>query len=347
MIFLKNIRVIFAWNIQSMKKTINQLTKQTSSFSFGVYLLKFVTSISCRVNSLLMFSLQRRTLILGSLFLLTGCGLESLPISVEPAEPQIAVSSLIGPSETMFVTLSRSFSALSAEDANDLSQDVIDRLLLDHALVVIEYEGYSDTLETFFDIKGLFGTQLQAFEDFQLMKLTVFDSTTSETIASEALLLPQVEVDSIQVTRRDTSINFLADFSYKILDPDGDNFYVIQAYQLTDPDTTQSDSTGNEVFFSDQGFLIYEQLLTDRGAEEGVIRKDDVFEFTSSTDSALVIITNISEGYYNFLEARKRSGGIISSLANEPVNHPTNIEGGVGYFSAHRPKAIIVEVEEN
>ncbi|GAB5410151.1 MAG: hypothetical protein BalsKO_25160 [Balneolaceae bacterium] len=274
-----------------------------------------------------------------------GCGLENLPISVEPAEPQIAVSSLIGPSETMFVTLSRSFSALSAEDANDLTQDALDRLLLNNALVILEYEGFTDTLTSFFDIQGLYGTQLQTFEDFQLMKLSVYDSTTTETVTSEALLLPQAEIDSIQVTRRDTSINFLADFFYKILDPDGENFYVIQAYQLTDPDTTQSDTTDNEVFFSDQGFLIYEQLLTDRGAENGVIRKEDVFEFTSSTDSALVVITNVSEGYYNFLEARQRSGGILSSLANEPVNHPTNIENGVGYFSAHRPRAVLITVE--
>lgn len=272
--------------------------------------------------------------------------MESLPISVEPAEPKIAVSSVIGPSETILVTLSRSFSALSAEDIDDLTQDGLDRLLLDRAFVTLEYEGFTDTLESFFDIPGLYGTQLQSFDDFQLMKLSVFDSTTSETITAESLLLPQVEVDSIQVTRRDTSINFLADFSYKILDPEGDNFYVVQAYQLTDPDTTLTDSTENEVFFSDGSFLIYEQLLTDRGAEDGFIRKEDFFEFTSSTDSALVVITNISEGYYSFLEARQRSGGVLSSLANEPVNHPTNIENGVGYFSAHRPRALIVKVEE-
>lgn len=285
-----------------------------------------------------------------ALFILTffaACGIESLPISVEPAEPKIAVSSLIGPSETVFVTLSRSFSALSAEDANELTQDALDRLLLDSALVTLEYDGFTDTLETFFDIRGLYGAQLQSFSDFQLMKLTVFDSTSSETITAQSMLLPQVQIDSVQVTRRDTSINFLTDFSYKILDAEGENFYVVQAYQLTDPDTTQSDSTENDVFFSNGSFLIYEQLLTDRGAEDGVIRKEDIFEFTSTTDSALVVITNVSEGYYEFLEARKRSGGLISSLANEPVNHPTNIDNGVGYFSAHQPRAVVVKVASN
>lgn len=279
------------------------------------------------------------------IFPLTGCAIENLPISVEPAEPQVAVSSLIGPSETIFITLSRSFSALSAEDTNDLTQDALERLLIKNAFVTLEYGGFTDTLQSVFDVQGLYGTRLKSFNDFQSMKLTVFDSTTSESISAESMLLPQVEVDSITVVRRDTSVSFLADFNYTILDPEGDHFYVIQAYQFTDPDTTQNDSTQNDLFFSNAGFLIYEQLLTDRGAENGVIRKEDSIEFTSTIDSALVVITNISEGYYNFLEARQRSGGILSSLANEPVNHPTNVENGVGYFSAHRPKAFIITVE--
>lgn len=338
--------LVFAKSIHKRKKNGNLSTKQSPYFNLGAYLQRIATSIYSFIESHIPFSSQRQALFLGSLFILSGCGLESLPISVEPAEPQIALSSLVGPSETMLVTLSRSFSALSAEDANDLTQDALDRILLDRALVILEYEGFTDTLESVLDIQGLYGTELQSFEDFQLMRLTVYDSTSLETITAESLLLPQVEVDSIQVTRRDTSINFLADFSYNILDPEGENFYVVQAYQLTDPDTTQTDSTENDVFFTNGSFLIYEQLLTDRGAEDGVIRKEDVFEFTSSTDSALVVITNVSEGYYNFLEARQRSGGILSSLANEPVNHPTNIENGVGYFSAHRPRAFIVKVEE-
>ncbi len=276
----------------------------------------------------------------------TSCSIESLPINVEPAEEKIAVASLIGPEETFFITLSRSFSALSAEDVNDLTEDAVERLLLDQALVLLEYDGITDTLEKVFDINGLYGTQLQSFDDFQLMSLTVFDSSTSETVTSQSMLLPQIELDSVTVTRDSTRFEDVAVLTFNVIDRPEENFFVVQAYQLTDSDTTTSDSTGSSPFFDNDTFLIYEGLFTDRGVDEdGVIRREELINFTSETDSALVIVTNISEGYYRFLEARNRSGGLVSSLANEPVNHPTNIQNGVGYFSAHRPRAVLVVVE--
>jgi len=278
---------------------------------------------------------------------LMSCQLESLPISVEPAESQIAVASLVGPEELLFVTLTKSFSALSAEDISEITQDFTQALLLDSALVTLSYEGFTDTLETFFGITGLYFTELEVFNEFQLMELTVFDSTTSEIAFAQSVLQPPVRIDSVEISRRDTTINFLADLSFSFNDPPSiDNFYVIQIYQFTPPDTTISDSTAEGgLFFGGENFLIYESLLTDRGVDEdGRIRKDDIIEFTSTVDSALVVLTNIDEGYYNFLEARGRSGSFLSSIANEPVNHPTNVSNGVGYFSAHQPRAEIIIV---
>lgn len=292
-------------------------------------------------------TLRSETLALACLgIILSSCSIESLPISVEPAEEKIAVASLIGPEETFFVTLSRSFSALSAEDVNELTNDAIGRLLLNRALVLLEYKGITDTLENVFDINGLYGTQLEVFEDFQLLSLTVFDSTSGNSISAQSMLLPQIQIDSVTVTRDSTLFEDSAILTYNIIDRPEDNFFVVQAYQLTDSDTTTADSSENDLFFNNNTFLIYEELLTDRGVSgDGIIRREELVGFSSATDSALVVVTNISEGYYRFLEARRRSGGLISSLANEPVNHPTNVENGVGYFSAHRPRATLVVVE--
>lgn len=321
------LNIVIARSLGSKKSVTLKSTKQPRCFSLRIYLQEIVLSI---------------------FVLCISCTVQDLPISVDPAEPQIAVSSLVGPSETFFVTMSRSFSALSAEDTDDLTQDFIDRLLIDSALVVLEYEGITDTLEAIGGIPGLFGTQLQTFIDFQVLSLTAFDSTSGERVSAESVLLPAVEMDSISITKNDTLFEDLINFYYRVPDREEENFYVVQAYQLTSGDTTQVDSSDSgNLFFSDQNFLIYEQLLTDRGSEDGFIEKNEIIEFTSSTDSALVVITNISEGYYNFLEARQRSGGFISSLANEPVNHPSNIENGVGYFSAHQPRAVLVLVRED
>lgn len=293
---------------------------------------------------------MKRLINLFQLFVLASlmsCQLESLPISVEPAESRIAVASLVGPEDLIFVSLTKSFSALSAESISEITEDFTQALLIDSALVTLSYDGFTDTLETFFDITGLYFTELQTFNEFQLLELSVFDSTTSELATAQSILQPPVEVDSVEITRRDTTINFFSDLYFSFEDPPvQENFYVMQIYQFTPPDSTDSDSSSQGgLFFGDNNFLIYERIFTDRGAyEDGRIRRDDVIEFSSPVDSALVVLTNIEEGYYNFLEARGRSGSFAASVANEPVNHPTNITNGVGYFSAHQPRAKLVVV---
>ncbi|MFV1882959.1 MAG: DUF4249 family protein [Balneola sp.] len=341
-----HIRKVIARSFLKKKKPEDNSAKQSFYSRVKIKYNQISASITNQIKFYFQNSSQRLLLIFISSLIFTSCSIESLPISVEPAEEQIAVASLIGPEETFFVVLSRSFSALSAEDVNDLTNGAIDRLFLDRALVTLEYEGVTDTLEKVFDINGLYGTELQTFEDFQMLSLSVFDSSTSETISAQSMLLPQIEIDSVTVTRDPDGFDDSAILTYNIIDRPEDNFFVVQAYQLTDSDTSSSGSTQNGFFFNNDTFLIYEELVTDLGvSEDGVIRKEEFISFSSPVDSALVVITNISEGYYRFLEARRRSGGVISSLANEPVNHPTNVENGVGYFSAHRPWATLVIVE--
>lgn len=343
---LVNIRNAIARKLRKSRLVRFLMTKQSLCSWLPIKLNKIAASTSNHITYYFHISSQRLLLLFIVGLFSASCSIESLPISVEPAEEKIAVASLIGPEETFFVTLSRSFSALSAEDVNDLTNDGIDRLLLNRALVILEYEGITDTLENIFDVNGLYGTQLEAFNDFQFLTLTVFDSTTNKSISAQSMLQPQIQVDSITVTRDSTRFEDAAVLTYNIIDRPEDNFFVVQAYQLTDPDTTTADSSENDIFFNNDTFLIYEELLTDRGvSDDGIIRREELINFSSATDSALVVVTNISEGYYRFLEARRRSGGLISSLANEPVNHPTNVQNGVGYFSAHRPKATLVVVE--
>ncbi|MBO6792897.1 MAG: DUF4249 family protein [Balneolaceae bacterium] len=280
---------------------------------------------------------------------ITACLPQNLPISVQPDDSKVAVASLVGPEEIMLVSLSKSFSALSAEDINDISEDFAERLLLDRALVTLNYQGITDTLETIGDIKGLYASQLEIFEDYQLMELTVFDSTTSSRISAQSVLQPAVEIDSIAINRIDSVFTSFIEVEMAFDDPPNiDNYYVLHIYQFTPPDTTSRDSTtSNSLFFQNNNFLIFERIFTDRGADDaGRIRRSDQIIFTSQVDSALVVLTNIEEGYYNFLEARGRSGSFISSIANEPVNHPTNVDNGVGYFSAHQPRATLVIVED-
>ena len=63
-------------------------------------------------------------------------------------------------------------------------------------------------------------------------------------------------------------------------------------------------------------------------------------------DTAVVMFSNISEEYFRFLDARARGGNIISSVTGEPINHPTNVQGGYGYFNTHNPSIRQVVIKD-
>ena len=54
-------------------------------------------------------------------------------------------------------------------------------------------------------------------------------------------------------------------------------------------------------------------------------------------DSLMILLSNISEGYYSFLMSRERSGNFLAEATNEPINYPSNVENGLGYFNTHYP----------
>jgi hypothetical protein len=79
------------------------------------------------------------------------------------------------------------------------------------------------------------------------------------------------------------------------------------------------------------------ELFTSDDAVNGRLSKNIVLNVTA-TDTLLVHCGRIDEAYYNYLAAYKRSGYLINQITGEPINLPTNINPGVGYFSLYAPK---------
>ena len=279
--------------------------------------------------------------------LAAGCDLVDLPIEVEPAPSQLVVSSVMGPNQSLLVTVSRSFSALSATDVDSLSSDFINRLLVERAGVFLGHGGRADTLFNLFDIPGLYGGDLSALEPYQRLDLTVFDSLTGETVSATTELLPPVALEAVSLAEE---INDQGDtttvLAYQFADPPGENYYALHAYNLPSLSALDSlfvDDERNPVLRNDEELVFYETLITDQAFTDAVIADTVRIPFVAVNDTIAVALSHISEGFFRFLEARRRTGGLVSSLANEPVNHPSNVIGGLGFFSAHQPRAVVVE----
>jgi hypothetical protein len=59
----------------------------------------------------------------------------------------------------------------------------------------------------------------------------------------------------------------------------------------------------------------------------------------------LILVASISKNYYDFLDAYKKGNSLFSQILGEPINYPSNIENGVGVFTAHIPKFYFLDLK--
>ena len=101
-----------------------------------------------------------------------------------------------------------------------------------------------------------------------------------------------------------------------------------------------------EIFSSGTNLLIARELISDKEFGGGTYSADFLLEDVMSNDSVAVTLSNISEEYYRYLGLREKSNNWFSQVTSEPINYPSNIVGGYGFFSTHHPDIITFELED-
>ena len=289
-----------------------------------------------------MKTLKIQNYLFGLVFLtLFACSPENLLINVKPAESQIVVASQLFPGDFMVVFLTRSFSALEGNE-DTLSADFLEKIIVDDALVTITYLDRIDTLEQIDDTPGIYLSDTTGDIAFSDIRLEVFDPLTNQTVAATTTALPQLLPDSIayleEIVDEDTSYQFY----YSFFDPaETNNWYIVNIF---DPgrfaNIVENDPLGLLGGGRDGNF--HEAVISDQTIDENFYERTLNLQNPRKSDTLAFYFSNISEGYFRFLDARQRTGGIIASLTSEPVNLPTNVEGGLGYFNAQLPSISIV-----
>lgn len=275
------------------------------------------------------------------LLILLGCVPKPIPIELEQAEQKLVVASQVIPNSVMVMTLSRSMDTKGFNSNNDsLTQEVLDQLLVDSGLVTISYNGITDTL-FYSGLPGVF----VSLNTPQYLNTTYYlkakDYITGMEVTSTAFMLNQVNFDTVSASI--DSNNFFkeitVDFTFD--DPSQEtNWYMVNFYAEAD-----TGSTSGGVDLSENENIKQETIiLSDKNfTNSNVSVSHKLIDWEQ--DTVFVSISNISEGYYNYLNARLRSGNLFTSIVSEPVNHPTNIEGGYGFFTTHVPSLRTVKVD--
>ena len=266
-----------------------------------------------------------------------GCVPKPIDIDVKTIEPKLVLSSQIIPNRIMIVSLTRSFSALDGkgiEDTDSLSTDFMDKLLVKNAVVAVSYLGRTDTL--YMIQPGIYASINVLQYNFGDYSIHARDALNGQEIFATTQLIPKVQFDtiypSILKNPGDTVVNIHFTFSDN---PSSEDYYVINYIRKT-TDTSNLDI--NQAFkIGSNSVLTQFELFDDNSFTNNVYNVKKKLDEVRARDSLAVMLSHISKGYYEFLNAYKKSGSIINQLTGEPITYPTNVINGYGYFNAYYP----------
>lgn len=240
-------------------------------------------------------------------------------------EPKIVVSSQMGPGQTVLILLTRSIGALDAND-NSNPEALLEQVAINDALVFIKGPIGQDTLSPLGS--GLYGGVLTMMLP-GLMYTLVVKSPSLGTVQATTTVQQQVrfaDVDAgLYISGRDT----LAQVNYSINDPKGKNWYVLNGQHLSSRNLT--DRLLNP--------RITTTLVDDAGFE-GQIKADQFKVFAREFepgDTLAVFLASVPKDYYDYLKIRMDTRFGVADFIAEPINYPSNVEGGLGFFNLYLP----------
>jgi len=272
-----------------------------------------------------------------TLLLIASCLPDPLAVdSIPGLEQKIVVSSQVITNQSVSILLTKSFGALDANGSSD-PQELLDLIAINDATVIIEAENIIDTL--IFLQNGVYGSvSLPLIENLEYT-LSVESPSMGKVIASTQVK-EQVKFASVSSRMKPMGSDSIAQIYYSLQDLEGENFYMMNVQQISiDELPAPEDILNPDVFTT---------LIVDDPTIDGQVLSDTVSLFLQHlvlSDTILVQVANISEAYYEFLQLRQNGRFNFSEFLGEPINYPSNVVDGLGWFTLHAPDLRVVVIE--
>ena len=257
---------------------------------------------------------------------MTQCLPEPLDIDELPElKPKIVVSSQIVPGTGLIIFLSKSIGALDAGSGSD-PEGLLQQIAIDDAQVIISGGNQVDTLQNLEN--GLYGGINTNWQEGIAYTLSI-NSPTMGAARATTQVLATVQFDRISAKAISNEFDSLAQINYQFTDPSEKNFYMINVQRIRP--SQQLNRLINP--------RIYTKLLDDSEFKSEVKEEtfNVLFQEYSIGDTIAVSMANISEDYYKFLKLRNDNRFSFVEFAGEPINYPSNVTDGYGFFNLHTP----------
>lgn len=258
---------------------------------------------------------------------LSSCLPDPLEVtSIPKPEEQIVVSTQIIPDESLLVLLTKSFGALEASDNSD-PQALLNLIAVNDAVVTIEGPASLDTLV--FLGNGTYGGITIPFEAGGEYHLYVNSAELGEvyanTVVQSKIDFTDVDADLFYNGYGDT----LAQITFTLDDRPEDNYYMINVQEVEREDIIEN-------MLNPRAFTLL--IEDDDFNGEAYGERFRVFPRDYEPgDTIAVSLSNISADYHAFMKLRIDNRFSLVEFVSEPVNYPSNVVGGKGYFNLYVP----------
>jgi hypothetical protein len=275
------------------------------------------------------------SVIISVLNVLVSCLPEPLAIDGLPVvKPEIVVSTQIVPDRSLVVLLTKTFGALEGSDDSD-PQELLRQIAVDDAIVVITGRNRIDTLVNLG--YGFYGDVIIPFESGDEYGLYARSETLGE-ITSTTTVKEQIQFEDIYAGLWTNGFgDTLAQVTHAFIDPPGKNWYMLNVQEVEREDIIEN-------LLNPNAFM----RLHDDIDFEGTELEETFHVFPRDYhpgDTIVVSLSNISNDYYDFLKLRVDNRFSLVQYLSEPVNYPSNINGGKGFFNLYIPDVKVFVLE--
>ncbi|HMG93328.1 MAG TPA: DUF4249 domain-containing protein [Chryseolinea sp.] len=256
-----------------------------------------------------------------------SCLPEPLSIDGLPVvKPEIVVSTQMVPDRSLVVLLTKTFGALEGSNDSD-PEELLQQIAVDDAVVVITGPDRSDTLVNIG--YGFYGDVIIPFVAGEEYSLYVNSASLGE-ITATTYVKEQIQFEDIEAGLYFNGFgDTLAEVTHTFLDPPGKNWYMLNVQEVEQEDIVEN-------LLNPNSFMKLHDDVDFEGNElEETFR---VFPRDyHAGDTIAVSLSNISSDYYEFLQLRVDNRFSLVQYLSEPVNYPSNINGGRGFFNLYIP----------
>ncbi len=270
------------------------------------------------------------------IWVVAGCLPDPLEVkNIPKLKPEIVVATQIIPDQSLVVLLTKTFSALDADTDSD-PESLLQTIGVADAVVTLIGPAGTNTLSALGN--GLYGGLNIPFKAGEAYTLRVNSPTMGEVYATTTVM-PQILFNDIKANLYLNGFgDTLAQITYSVQDPLEKNYYLLNVQEVEREDLIQN-------IINPRAFT----RLEEDTAFNGKLFQDQFRVFPrdyAPGDTIAVSLSNVSADYYKFLRLRLDNRYSFVEFLSEPVNYPTNIIGGKGFFNLYIPDFRIFVLEE-